>query len=164
MDEHSTPEATAFALKLLSLRNHSRFELAGKLQKKGYSPQTAEAALECLNERKLLDDAAFARELIESRRRRKPAGRAILQYDLLQRGIPESVATELLKDYDSLEAARRAGRKKLASLKGRDANERKKRIEVFLRNRGFEWPVIKETLESLFTTGPECGEDQSTSA
>ena len=164
MDEHSTPEATAFALKLLSLRNHSRFELAGKLRKKGYSSQTAEAALDYLNEKKLIDDEAFARELIESRRKRKPAGRGMLRCLLLQKGVPESVASDLLQDYDGLEEALQAGRKKLASLKGRDGNEQKKRIEVFLRNRGFEWPVIKETLESLFTTGPECGEDQSESA
>ncbi len=164
MDEHSTTEATAFALKLLSLRNHSRFELAGKLRKKGYSHESAEAALDYLSKKKLINDEAFARELIESRQRRKPAGRGKLRCDLLKKGVPENVASELLKDYDSLEVALRAGRKKLAALKGRDENEKKKKVEIFLRNRGFEWPVIKETLESLFKTGQEYEVDQTPSA
>lgn len=164
MDENSTTEATAFALKLLSLRNHSRFELAGKLRKKGYSHETGEAALDYLSKKKLIDDEAFARELIESRQRRKPSGRGKLRCDLLKKGVSESVASELLKDYDSLEVALRAGRKKLAALKGRDENEKKKKIEVFLRNRGFEWPVIKETLENLFKTGQEDEVDQTPSA
>jgi len=159
MADHSKNEAKGYALKLLSLRSHSRFELAGKMLKKGYRKELVEEVLDYLNQKQLIDDEAFAKELISSRSKRKPVGKRKMQFDLIRKGVPENIAEALLKEYDGAELCYRAGVRKAAALKGRDESERKKKLEVFLRNRGFEWPAIKETISRLFQTGPEYEND-----
>lgn len=155
MEEHSKNEARAYALKLLSLRNHSRFELQEKLRKKGFGKEAADTTMDWLTGKKLIDDKAFGKELIGILSKRKPSGERALRYELIRRGVPEETASELLKAYDSQESCIRAGMKKLASMKGSDNTEQKKKLEVFLHNRGFEWPAIKETTRRLFLAGPE---------
>ncbi|MBM3162441.1 MAG: recombination regulator RecX [Chlorobi bacterium] len=150
MEEHAINKATAYALKLLARRSHSRFELQEKLLRKGFGKGTVEDTLERLVSKKLIDDAAFGSELIATLSRRKPAGRKVMRYELMRKGVPDEIADDLLKECDSQELCRRAGMKKLASMKGGSEAVRKKKLEVFLRNRGFEWPAIKEILEDLF--------------
>lgn len=152
--ETENQEAIACAIRLLSLRSHSRKELADKLQKKGYANDAVEAALDYLNEKQLIDDATFGKELISSRSRRKPVGERAMHFELTRKGVPDDLAGELLREYDSSSLCRNAAEKKLTSLKRYDTAEQKKKLETFLRNRGFGWPVIKQTIETLFHHRP----------
>jgi len=153
MEEHPEKQARTYALKLLSQRNHTRFELQEKLRRKGFGDDTASSVLNWLDGRMLVDDKAFGKELIDTLSKRKPSGQKALRFALLRRGIPEQTASELLKTCDSLDCCYRAGMKKLASMKSVDEAEKKRKLEVFLRNRGFEWPDIQATTERLLLPG-----------
>lgn len=147
-------EAIAFALRLLSLRNHSRHELAGKLMKKGYEHDAVEAAMDYLAEKKLVDDEAFGKELIGSRSKRRPVGERAMRFELARKGVPDEIAGNLLREYDSASLCLAAAEKKFAALHRYDEAVRKKKLEAFLRNRGFDWPIVKETIERLFHNRP----------
>lgn len=150
MEKHPKNEVTAFALKLLALRNHSRFELEEKLRKKGFGKEVTESALRWLSERKLIDDETFARELINAQARRKPEAIGAMRYRLLRRGVSEEIACRLLKELNNFELCYRAGKKKADRLKEGDKETGKRKLELFLRNRGFDWQSIQRTLSRLF--------------
>lgn len=107
-----------------------------------------------LDEKKLLDDEAFGKELISSRSKRRPIGERSMRFELTRKGIPDDLASDLLSEYDSAELCRVAAEKKFVSLKRYDPSQQKKKLESFLRNRGFEWLIIKETVERLFKNQP----------
>ena len=147
-----------FALKLLGLRSHSRKELEQKLLKKGYSSESIEQAVEKLSSQGVLDDRMFGIELIKSRSRRKPSGKLKIRMELRKKGVPESIISDLLKEYDSVELCYRAAEKKIGLLRGATDEVRKKKLEVFLYNRGFEWHDIQCVVARLFTAVIDFGD------
>jgi regulatory protein len=147
--------AMAFALKLLGLRNHSKEELERKLLKKGYTRESIEPVLEKLTRQGVLDDRIFAMELIRSRSRRKPAGKLKTGAELRKKGVSDTIIGELLKEYDSAALCYRAAEKKIGSLHQASEADRKKKLEVFLYNRGFEWQEIQSALKQLFQSGSD---------
>ena len=142
--------AMGFALKLLGLRSHSRKELEQKLLKKGYTAESIEQVVEKLTRQGVLDDRMFGIELIKSRSRRKPSGKLKIRMELRKKGVPESIISDLLKEYDSAELCYRAAEKKVGFLRGATDEVRKKKLEVFLYNRGFEWHDIQAVINRFF--------------
>ncbi len=139
-----------FALKLLGLRNHSCMELEKKLLKKGYPRESVDQVLEKLKGQGVMDDIVFGNELIRSRSRRKPSGKVRMRAELRNKGVADSIIGTLLQEYDSEELCYRAAEKKIGSVRGNTEASRKNKLEVFLRNRGFEWHDIQNVLTRLF--------------
>ncbi len=155
MLNNTTTSAMTFAVKLLGLRNHSREELKRKLLRKGYAPEKIEPVLDKLTAQGVLDDMIFSIELIKSRSRRKPSGKLKIHAELRQRGVAETIIEELLNEYESIELCYRAAEKKIGSLHGTTDINRKKKLEVFLRNRGFGWAEIQIVLKRFFQPGSD---------
>ncbi len=155
MLNNTTTSAMTFAVKLLGLRNHSREELKRKLLRKGYAPEKIEPVLDKLTAQGVLDDMIFSIELIKSRSRRKPSGKLKIHAELRQRGVAETIIEELLNEYESTELCYRAAEKKIGSLHGTTDINRKKKLEVFLRNRGFGWAEIQIVLKRFFQPGSD---------
>jgi regulatory protein len=142
--------ALAFALKLLGIRTHSREELERKMRKKGFSEEIWTPVIEKLAAKGLLDDRQFGMELLESRSKRKPSGKIKLGAELRKKGVADSVIDELLRTFDSSELCMKAAEKKFPALHGNSSAARKKKLEAFLRNRGFAWQEIREALKQFF--------------
>lgn len=111
--------------------------------------------MEKLTSRGVLDDRAFGMELIRSRSRRKPSGKLKIGAELRKKGVAEAIIGELLKEYESAALCRQAAEKKMGSLHEATEADRKKKLEVFLCNRGFEWPEIQGAIRQLFATGSD---------
>ncbi|MEI7934017.1 MAG: recombination regulator RecX [Chlorobiaceae bacterium] len=152
-DTFTTFSAMAFALKLLGLRSHSREELERKLFRKGYTMESIEPVLETLTKRGVLDDWIFSMELIRSKSRQRPAGKIKMRAELRKRGISDEIIEQLLKEYHSEEFCMRAAEKKIGSLRGTSNTEKKKKLEIFLHNRGFAWQEIQVVLRRFFQSG-----------
>jgi regulatory protein len=155
MADNNLSSAMTFAFKLLGLRNHSCKELEQKLLKKGYAPESIEPVLEKLTKQGVLDDRTFAMELIRSRSRRKPSGKWKTGAELRKKGIAEAIIGELLKEYDSASLCYQAAVKKNSSIHEATETGRKKKIEVFLCNRGFEWQEIQTVLKQFFASSAD---------
>ncbi len=159
-DQKTDQEALRDAIRLLGNRAHSRSELAAKLSRKGVDTLTAQRVLDHLAASGLLDDRAFAKQYVESMTRRKPESKAMLRSRLLQKGVAADAVAAALEHYDAGSSCLQAAEKKMRSLSGTHEVKRKK-LETFLRNRGFDWQTIRETICRLDLPEPESPEQEA---
>lgn len=155
------PEQNALsqAIRLLSNRAHSRAELDVKLQARGFNSSDRESALGRLEQLGLIDDIAFGRCLMESIAKRTPGGMLRTKAMLIKKGVPEPVIDDLLESYDQSALCTAAAAKKMRTLSGTQESKTKKVI-TFLRNRGFEWQVIRQTLSELACDTGSCDQEE----
>ena len=149
MTEDDDKKAFDLAIRCLGNREHSRKEIITKLEQRRFSPEDVEKTLERLDELGLLDDRSFAANYVGSKARKTPSGRYKLSHELRQKRIPDEIIEEVLSEYDSNAHCLNAALKKLPFLKG-DDHYRRKKMHVFLINRGFDSQTIRETLDQLF--------------
>lgn len=148
MTDRTLDEAVKHGILLLGLRAHGRSELQSKLKKKGYKPAIIDAAIARLESLGLIDDRSFTAELVDHLSRKKPEGRLKTRMRLLQKGLSEEIVDEMLAGHDQAALCRAAAEKKMRTLTG-PHEARMKKLETFLRNRGFDWQTIRETLNQL---------------
>ena len=140
--------ARGAALRLLALRPRSVAEMRDKLSQR-FGSELAEMTVSRLESDGLLDDANFAQQWRDSRERRNPRGKKLIENELKQRGVPAEAIETALHDFDSNSAARRAAARYAARQADRDRATFDRRVGAFLGRRGFEASVIRETLQQL---------------
>lgn len=134
------------ALRLLARREHSRAELARKLDQAGFVASDIQLLLDEFEQRNWLSDRRFAESYVADHRAR--AGSVKLAYDLRQRGVRGDVIEAVLGDNldGELERAREVWQKKFGTPPA-DAAEKSKQIRFMLR-RGFAQEIIQKTLKA----------------
>lgn len=137
------------ALNLLSYRPRSEREVRRRLQRKGFSEQAIEGAVQRLLRAKLLDDEAFARYWISNREQFRPRGQFALRHELGRKGVPSGIIDRLLRDVDEAENAYRAAIRRLSRWQRMDPSERQRKLTGYLQRRGFRYDVIREVWERL---------------
>jgi regulatory protein len=137
------------ALNLLSYRPRSEREVRRRLQRKGFSEQAIESAVQRLLRAKLLDDEAFARYWISNREQFRPRGQFALRQELWRKGVPSRIIDRLLEDVDEAGNAYRAATKRLSRWQRMDPGERRRKLTGYLQRRGFSYDVIREVWERL---------------
>jgi regulatory protein len=94
----SDSEALTAALRLLTRRGRSEFELSGRLRQKGFSEEAITDVMARCRQLGYLDDTRFARERSrELMRGGRAVGRRVLA-DLQRRGIAETTAVAALEE------------------------------------------------------------------
>jgi regulatory protein len=139
----------AAAYRYLANRPHSERELTEKLQRR-FGDDITKFALADLKDHNLLNDAAFARYWCEARETFRPHSRRLIGLELRQKGIaPEAIetATSTLNDADS---AYRAAARKAKLLKSADYDTFLRNIGEYLRRRGYDYEVIRQTVQTLW--------------
>lgn len=148
----SKPKGSAFdsAARMLGLREHSRAELAKKLDNKGFESGEIDQALERLVELGYLDDQRFAQTVV---RQHPHLGRRALAAQMRRRGVPESAWVELVSGIDSDEEFDRAlslARKGPRVPDDRDELERwSRRLAGRLGRRGFSQATVIRVISQL---------------
>jgi regulatory protein len=149
------PESVARTILLdqLTGRARSRRELADKLRQRGVADEVAVRLLDRFTEVGLVDDAAFARQWVESRQVSRGLARRALADELRRKGVDPEVTLEAL---DELEpdveeaAARRLVRKKLPSMSRLDQAVATRRLVGMLARKGYPaglaFAVVKDEL------------------
>lgn len=146
------PNGTAYdgAVRLLGMREHSRFELEQKLQKRGFEPDAIAEALDRLVEQNYLNDHRFA-EMIS--RQYSSLGRRGLVEQMKKRGVPQEIwlpVVEVISSDDEFERALDAARQK-SSVPGTWEQQQKwrRRTAGFLMRRGFATSTVNRVLSTL---------------
>jgi regulatory protein len=131
------------ALRSLERRAFARFDLGRRLRRKGHPGHAVESALEHAASLGLLDDAAFARNYVQTRTARG-RGPSRLVTDLLAMGVERSlidraVAAEWAvgEGTDRTEVPRALAEARAARLRGLPAQVRRRRLLAYLARRGF---------------------------
>ncbi|MCW5951586.1 MAG: regulatory protein RecX [Propionibacteriaceae bacterium] len=138
--------AREIALRLLTVRQRTRAELAQAMARRKVPQEAAQQVLDRFTEVGLLNDAAFARDWVAAGGRRQ-RGRRVLAAELTGKGVAEELIEEALEQRsadDDLEAARDLARRRLPSLEGLDRQVRYRRLCGLLQRRGFGWAVIAQ--------------------
>lgn len=124
-----------------------------KVKDKGEISGTAiDLVIKKLKEKRLLNDADFARSWVEARRRSKKKGKIALKSELYQKGIDREIVSQLLEQSTpeaEEELAEQALEGKWKNLSALPYLEKKKKSYEFLMRRGFEYEIIKVVVEKL---------------
>jgi regulatory protein len=137
------------ALNLLSYRPRSEQEIRRRLQRKGFSEDAIENAVQRLLRAKLLDDEAFARYWISNREQFRPRGQYALRQELWRKGVSSRIIDSLLEEVDEAESAYRAATKRLSRWQRMDPNDRQRKLTGYLQRRGFSYDVIRDVWDRL---------------
>ena len=133
------------ALAIVSRREHSEKELKNKLLEKFDAPEIIEQVVLKLIENNLINDVRFA-EMYVLIRKRKGFGPKKIQFELMARGIDDSISSLVITEEGSWkEAAQKAFNKKFKNGASQEFKERNKQ-KTFLQNRGFSFEEIDSVL------------------
>ncbi len=145
--------ARKILLDQLTGRARTRKELADRLAKKQVPDDIAQPLLDRFTEVGLIDDAAFAREWVESRQEVRGLARRALSQELRRKGVDSEVIQDALDQVDpddEVEAARTLVRRKLPSLQRFDDVTRVRRLVGMLARKGHSssvaFRVVREEL------------------
>ena len=143
---------TQSSLRYLSGRNHSKYELKIKLQKKQYNIEKINEVLSKLENQNFLNDEEFAKNFYKNQLRKK-RGVLKIKADLYKKGVNRNLIEKIIRENinteDFIESAKILANKKINMLKKRDIPEVKIKQKVFqfLASRGFTSEVINKTLK-----------------
>lgn len=143
--------AVATAMRALEQRMQTRKELRTRLLRKGFEPAAIDGALEKLAEWGYLNDERFAELWIENRLAHRPRGRRMLEQELRQKGIDREIVQDTVAamEIDDRTAAFELATKRLKSVQKLPPEEQKKKLTGILARRGFDYGVIRATLEEV---------------
>jgi len=134
------------SLDLLSRREHSRKEVKEKLLLRYENTEQINIVLEKLVSNNLINDSRFAEAYVLNRKRKGFGPKKII-FELISKGVKESIANEVVEiEGGWIEAARSAFKKKYKDDQNIETKEKLKQ-KTFLQNRGFGFKEI----ESVFT-------------
>ena len=136
------------ALRLLSYRPRSLLEMRERLCRR-YARETVDAVLLQLEECDYVDDVAFAQFWRESRESFNPRSRRVLAAELRRKGIRMDVINDVLQGVDDEENAYNAA-KRCRRVTEEEYEVFRSKLAAFLGRRGFDYDVIKATVERLW--------------
>lgn len=148
-----TEAAFRTALRSLELRSFARSDLARRLVRKGHPRPAVEAALERAAGLGLLDDAAFARDYVQSRAARG-RGPSRLVRDLLAMGVERALIERALSAHwpegsDRSTMPLALATKRAAQLGGLPRPTRRRRLLAYLARRGFSGREVTEMVDKV---------------
>ncbi len=157
--------ARKILLDQLTGRSRSRSELATKLARKGVPADVAQPLLDRFEEVGLVDDAAFAREWVQSRQVGRGLARRALAVELRRKGVAQDVIADAVEEVapeDEMETARQLVRRKLPSVQRHDRVTVVRRLTGMLARKGYSsavaYQVVREEVaEAEALLDPEAG-------
>jgi regulatory protein len=141
------------ALRVLEVRSFARSDLARRLFRKGPPRPATETALERIHGLGLLDDAAYARNYVQTRAARG-RGPARLTRDLLSMGVERSLIDRALEaewpeGSDRTTVPLALARKRAGQLGGLPRQTKRRRVVAYLARRGFTGRDISDMVEQV---------------
>jgi regulatory protein len=132
------------AVKLLSIRMHTRSELKRKLAAKRSDAKIIEDVLNKLERLKLINDAQFAEIFLDNLIRHKTHGFYVLKMKLLQRGVDAAIVQELLAERLDIETEQKIAQKFVGK-----THKEKDKLAQRLSRKGFRNEVIAKVLANM---------------
>ena len=147
----SSNKALNSALRILTRRDHSRYELVQKLNQRGFSPEDIDDAVAACRRFDYINDERTTRVYIRQLKR-KGYGKKRIQLELVKKGLKgnriQSILDQSVSGADEREGAARILKKNIKRFeREKDWLKRRDKIYRFLHARGFTREVIAENLK-----------------
>lgn len=137
-------------LRALERRAFARADLGRRLARKGHRPEAVASALDRAAGMGLLDDAAFAKNFVETRaaRGRGPARlvRDLQAMGVDRRHIDAALEAEWPPDSDRSAMPRALAAKRASQLGNLPREAKRRRLVAFLARRGYSGPEVREAV------------------
>ena len=141
------------ALKALARRARSRREMRLLLERGGFREPDIEAVQERLLELRLLDDRAFACEVVDSYGKGRGESTEALRHRLSLEEISsedvESAIEETLAGETDLERALVLGRRRVRAYRRLDKDASARRLASFLAQKGYDLEIIRDVCRQV---------------
>ncbi len=133
-------------LDLLSRREHSKYELVLKLERRVDSSDKLLKEIDKLSDQNLQSDERFSESYIRSRYN-SGFGPSRIKYDLSKRRVAESIINDAFRDIDLnwLEKLKKENIKKYGNENPKNMQELSKRTKFFVQ-RGFDQEMIRKII------------------
>jgi len=145
-------KARELALRYLSIRMRSEFELTSYLRKKECDSQLITRVVHYCHERGYLNDTEYAEMLTRDMVNINRYGTQKIYSVLRKRGIASEIVTQALNGQvdqsEQLVLANKLAMKKLKTIA--DQSKAKEKIYRYLKQRGFNYSIIVEVVKRLF--------------
>jgi len=143
-------QAKNTAIKYMSIRYRSEKEVYKKLKDIGFDDSEACQAIDELKSIGYINDMIYAQKYVHDRCMLKPKSKKMLKFELVNKGIADRVADEVLESWDVDESSVAEGlvRKKFGKYDIRDADVVKK-VYSFLRHRGYSFEIIEGVIKNV---------------
>ncbi|KPK92483.1 MAG: hypothetical protein AMJ88_11060 [Anaerolineae bacterium SM23_ 63] len=138
------------ALRLISRRPRSEFELRNYLEQKQVPIEVQDNVLDRLREVNLVDDCVFALTWVENRLAFRPRSSRMLSDELRKKGVPREAIEAALEDYDDQQAAYRAAQKAARRWSDSNWDEFRHRVGAYLTRRGFVYSLISPVVARVW--------------
>lgn len=151
---------------LLGRRQRSEKEIRDYLKQLSFKRKTkdqgeitdliAQALIEKLKKKGLLNDLEFAKAWTASRRRSGKKGINLIKSELFQKGIDKEIIEQVLSEHEGgseENLAKQALEKKMKVWKNLPQLEFKQKALQFLMRRGFNYDIAKEVVENIMKEG-----------
>ncbi|MFM6939705.1 MAG: regulatory protein RecX [Rhodoluna sp.] len=123
----------------------STHQLRQILEKREIPSEIAERVLERFTEVGLIDDAAYAETIVNSRRNIKGLSKSAIKRELNDKGVPSpliEVATEAITSEDDLVLAQELAGRRIRQMTNLAAEVRHRRLVGYLGRKGFSSAVV----------------------
>ena len=133
-------------LDLLSRREHSKYELVLKLERRVDSSDKLLKEIDKISDQNLQSDERFSESYIRSRYN-SGFGPSRIKYDLSKRRVAESIINDAFRDIDLnwLEKLKKENIKKYGNENPKNMQELSKRTKFFVQ-RGFDQEMIRKII------------------
>lgn len=154
--------AKDLCLRLLTVRDRSRAELAERLRRRDVSEEVAAQVLDRLAEVGLINDAEFAASFVKYQRRERALGRAGLLRELHRKGIDPAIAHDVVANIDDGDERAQAAElvaKKLDSALFAGSDAARRRLLGQLARRGYSASIAIDVVNEALRGFAEPLED-----
>jgi regulatory protein len=155
--EDEKTRAQRSALYYLGRAERSRAQVVRYLEAREYAPEIVNSVMDKVDAYGYVDDARYARMLVEDRARLRGKSRRAVRQEMREKGLDAATIEEamaLYGDREEMENAMRIARKYYQRNRGdREGFERKAGAALY--RRGYDWEVIRDALRAV----EEGGED-----
>jgi len=146
-------DAMNAAARILTHRDHSKYELKRKLQQRGFASEVIDAVIQECGRLNYIDDKRTARLYISQLKRKRFGKRYIRMALKKKRLYGAAIEDILLENYAKIEerkyAAKLLEKKMKAFNREEDLKKRRDKIYRFLYSRGFNKDIIVDLLRNL---------------
>lgn len=154
--------ARGIALNQLAARARSAAELRRALAKRNVAADVIDELLGRFAEVGLIDDAAFAEALTQSRALHSGRGRARIRRELQEKGVASELVQQALEGLDPDDeraAALALAMRRARSLAGFEPHVARRRLMGVLLRRGYPAPVVASVADEVLGQLAEAGMD-----
>jgi regulatory protein len=134
----------------LTYRPRSESELTEKLNQRGFNDYSVAAVIKKLKKQGLVDDRAFAQYWKASRQSLNLRSRWLTTLELKRKGVAEEIIDEVGDTINDMENAYRVAIEKTNRLHVADYQNFYQRLSGYLRRRGYNYEVIKQTINRIY--------------